>query len=404
MRLSEVLQQQVFKYGAEHASNAYSQRVFTKLRDCHTAALGYHQYRCEDKTCNHEHTQYHSCGDRHCMLCGGLSGIEWLEGKTAELLPTAYYHVVFTLPHELNSVIMGHRTQLFKLLFEASSYTLLKLGADKKYLGGKPGIISVLHTWGQQLSFHPHVHCIVSGGGMDDTGKWVKEKRATSTTLSASGNFLFPKAVMQSIYKAVFLKGLRKLIKTGEVKCDNIEAIITKIGFKKWEVYAKKPFSCPKDVLEYLGRYTHKTAISLSRILAIDTEKQTITFSYKDYRERGKGELYKTMTLSIAEFTRRFEQHILPKRFVRIRHYGYLQNHGRTARLQNLQSQFGIKKSMPKIKLELWVRIIELYGTDIRICPKCKKAKLLLIATVGREKPFENSILRNKASPWIMPE
>jgi hypothetical protein len=301
--------------------------------------------------------------------------------------------MVFTLPHELNSLVMSYRKELFNLLLEASSYTLLKLGKDPKYLGAQPGIISVLHTWGQQLSFHPHVHCIVSGGGINPSGRWVKEKRKHPT-------FLYPKVAMQLIYKAYFMKKLRSLHAKGQIECANFEALLQTIGFKKWIVYAKKPFSGPGEVLEYLGRYTHKTAISRSRIVEVNIENQTVSFSYKDYREKDPEKLYKIMTLSIAEFCRRLEQHFLPYRYVRIRHYGYLQNHGRTGRINGLLEQFNLKKLPPKHKLELWVRVLELCGVDIRLCPKCQKGQMQLIATVGPQKPYANSVLaQNKASP-----
>ena len=168
--------QQVFGKAASHPFNTYSKQVFTKLHDCHTAAIGVHTYKCNDPGCNHLHHQYHSCGNRHCPNCGGLKKEQWIENLTADLLPTAYYHVVFTLPHELHPVILGNRTALFKLLFDAASQTLLQFAKDPKYLGAKCSITAVLHTWGQQLSFHPHLHCIVSGGGVDANNKWVAAK------------------------------------------------------------------------------------------------------------------------------------------------------------------------------------------------------------------------------------
>ena len=198
------LQQIVFKKASHEVLNPYSQAVFGKLRDCHTAQNGVNYFRCNEGNCLHEHYQFHNCGNRHCPNCGGLRREQWLEDKTAELLPTSYYHVVFTLPHELNSLIMGNRKEMFKLLFDAGAYTLLKLAKDEKWLGATPGIISILHTWGQDLSFHPHVHCIVSGGGINN-GNWIKEKRKNNT-------YLFPKDAMRKIYKAYFLRQLRKMM------------------------------------------------------------------------------------------------------------------------------------------------------------------------------------------------
>ena len=300
------LQQIVFKKASHEVQNPYSQAVFSKLRDCHTAQNGVNYFRCNEGNCLLEHYQYHNCGNRHCPNCGGLRREQWLEDKTAELLPTSYYHVVFTLPHELNSLIMGNRSEMFKLLFDASAYTLLKLAKDEKWLGATPGIISILHTWGQDLSFHPHVHCIVSGGGINGN-HWVKEKRKNNT-------YLFPKDAMRKIYKAYFLRQLRKMLakKILQVKDDAvIENTIKEIGFKKWNVYAKKPFGGPLQVLEYLGRYTHKVAITAHRIQEIDKVKNSLTFRYKDYHARGTKDEQKIMMLTVDEFIRRFEQHIL---------------------------------------------------------------------------------------------
>jgi len=232
------LQQVVFKQGIAQTQNSYSKKVFEQLTYCHTAQAGVHVNRCDNADCRHEQYQYHNCGNRHCPNCGGMKREQWLEDKTAELLPTSYYHVVFTLPHELNAVIMGNRKAMFKLLFDASSYTLLKLSSDEQWLGATPGIISILHTWGQDLSFHPHVHCIVSGGGILNH-RWKKEKRENKM-------YLFPQKLMQTIYKAYFLKQLRELI-ADKTLCiaedDSIEKTIKTIGFKKWNVYAKRPLT-----------------------------------------------------------------------------------------------------------------------------------------------------------------
>jgi hypothetical protein len=290
---------------------------------------------------------------------------------------------------------------LFKLLFDASAYTLLKLAKDEKWLGATPGIISILHTWGQDLSFHPHVHCIVSGGGINN-GNWIKEKRKNNT-------YLFPKDAMRKIYKAYFLKQLRKMLakKILQVKDDAaIENMIREIGFKKWNVYAKKPFGGPLQVLEYLGRYTHKVAITAHRIQEINKAKNSLTFRYKDYHARGTNDEKKVMTLTIDEFIRRFEQHILPLRFVKIRQYGYLSNHHRTKRLQQLFDLMKLPPPPQKVQVPVQTRMLEQHGLDITLCPGCKKGKLELVATFRRgvlcktytEKNSE-PVIRNKASP-----
>ncbi|MEK7801090.1 MAG: transposase zinc-binding domain-containing protein, partial [Pseudomonadota bacterium] len=208
------------------------QKVLQRLKICRTAALGYHVYRCCDDDCAHIKYQYHSCRDRHCPNCGAVKKQQWMDARMQELLPVKYYHVVFTLPHELNSLVLGHRQLLFKLLFDASAQTLLQFASDEKYLGATPGIISVLHTWGQQLSFHPHIHCIVSGGGITDDNTW---KDATKN----EWRFLFPVKAMSIVYKTKFLQALKKMIDNGEVtmpaKTDN-KQFFNLLYQKKWVV------------------------------------------------------------------------------------------------------------------------------------------------------------------------
>ncbi len=396
--VGQKLQQVVFSKASRTVNNQYSRNIFKKLTDCHTGNIGVHHYRCESADCGHEKYQFHSCGNRHCPNCGGTKRDQWIADKESELLPTAYYHIVFTLPHELNSLIMGNRVAMFNLLFEASSYTLLKLGADPKHLGARLGIISVLHTWGQQLAFHPHIHCIVSGGG-EHNGEWVADK-------SKSQSYLFPKPMMQKMYKAVFLKKLRELLASNKLHIGEIDTttLIDQVGKKRWNVYAKKPFSGPKTVLEYLGRYTHKTAITPHRILEIDEKEGFVRFKYKDYHHRGTDAEHKEMSISIDEFIRRFEQHILPFRYVRIRHFGYLQNHGRAKRLKRLFENLNLQAPPAKMRIPIYVTIREKYGIDIRVCPKCNEHHLELIATHFRSgatimKDNRTNNFRNKASP-----
>jgi Putative transposase/Transposase zinc-binding domain len=376
--------QQVFGKAASHPFNPYSKQVFTKLHDCHTAAIGVHTYKCSAPGCNHLHHQYHSCGNRHCPNCGGLKKEQWIENLTADLLPTAYYHVVFTLPHELHPVILGNRKELFKLLFDAASQTLLQFAQDPKYLGGKCSITTVLHTWGQQLGFHPHLHCIVSGGGVDANNKWVAAKRKND-------KFLFPVPAMKPVFKVIFLKGLRLLIQKDELQIKGIDTkkIIEKAGYKKWKVHAQSPFGNVANVVEYLGRYTHKIAITTHRIISISED--SVRFKYKDYTD---GDKQKEMTLSITEFLRRFELHILPKRFVKIRHYGLLQNHGKIKRLNVIRQQLRLSPLPVKVQVPVGQRMLEKYGKDIMLCPKCNKGKLVWMCTTYAKQ--DNSIFRKK--------
>ena len=362
--------QQLFGQAATGPFNPVSKQVFSKLQLCHTAGNGCHVYRCNDAGCNHLHHQYHSCNNRHCPNCGGLKKDIWTENLRADLLPTAYYHVVFTLPHELHAIILGNRKALFKLLFDASSQTLLQFAKDPQWLGGKCSITAVLHTWGQQLSFHPHLHCIVSSGGVDDNNSWIKAKRSNS-------KFLFPVAALQDVFKATFLAGLRLLIKKQAVQLAGIDAekLIKKAGYKKWVVYAKSPFGSVDSVVAYLGRYTHKIAITTSRIKSIS--EHSVLFKYRDYADSNKA---KEMLLSHAEFLRRFELHILPRGFVKIRHYGLLQNHGKITRLNAIRKQLHLSPLRQRVQVPVSILLLEKYGKDITLCPKCKTGKLELIS------------------------
>jgi len=376
----------------------YSKHIFSQLHQCHTAAMGMHFYRCNDTSCNHTHQQYHSCGNRHCPNCGGLKKEQWIENLTAQLFPTSYYHIVFTLPHEFNSLILGNRKAMFNLLFESASATLLQLSADPQYLGATSGITAVLHTWGQDLSFHPHVHCIVSGGGVKDN-KWVAAKRA-------NGKFLFPAGALKKVYKGIFLEKLRKLLSAGLLQRAGIlvEKQIKTAGFKKWNVYTKSLFGNVTAVIKYLGRYTHKVAITKHRIVSIS--EHSVTFRYKDYADGNK---QKQMTLGTTEFLRRFELNFLPRRFVKTRHYGFMQNQGKTTRLNAVRKHMNLSPLPPKVDIPVAQRMLEQYGHDITLCPKCNKGKLELIAIFyptdfavklsGEVDLNKQSTLPNKASP-----
>lgn len=365
-----LLQRKIFGHASATSYNIYSQQVLKKLSDCHTARLGLHLYRCN--SCRHQHTQYHSCGNRHCPNCGGLKREQWLQNRMSELLPTTYFHLVFTLPQQLRSIAMGNRRLLFNLLFEASTYTIRKLGIDHKYMGGTPGIVSVLHTNGQDLTFHPHVHCIVTGGGISKEGKWLMERRK-------NGNFLFPRRAMEKIFKGYFLDKIQqyfqqKLLKVEDVNC--YKQLIDEVRFKKWNVYAKAPFGGPQQIIEYLGRYTHKVAISTHRIKSITDD--SITFSYKDYRDGNKQKL---MTLSHEAFLRRFEQHILPKGFVKIRHSGFLSHQHKGERLKKICEQLHIAAPAKKVALPVAILAAIKYGIDIKKCSVCQDGRMELIAT-----------------------
>jgi hypothetical protein len=259
--IRQLLQKKIFNHPSINKYNNFSQAVFSKLSKCHTKEIGVHQFKCNNNSCGHVHQQYHSCGNRHCPNCGGAKRDRWIDDRMGELLPTKYYHIVFTVPQELHGIFLCNRKIMFDLIFESGHYTLTKLGRDLQWLGATPGIVSILHTNGQTLTFHPHIHCIVSGGGVNTEGKWINGKRA-------NGNFLFPRRVMEVMYKANFLKHLKSMLGNGELIIpDNFAPkVIEDVGFKKWNVYAKAPFGGPAQIIEYLGRYTHKVAITSHHI------------------------------------------------------------------------------------------------------------------------------------------
>jgi len=365
------VQQVLQKHPLPCNKNVHVARVLQRIKNCRTSALGYHMYRCTDDACSHIKYQYHSCRDRHCPNCGAVKKQEWIEARSRELLPVKYYHVVFTLPHELNSLVFGHRKLLFKLLFDASAQTLLCFAKDTKYLGATPGIISVLHTWGQQLSFHPHIHCIISGGGITGDNTW---KNATKN----DWQFLFPVKAMSMVYRAKFLQALKQMIDKGEVILPagkDEKQLLNLLYRKDWIVYAKAPFGGPQAVIEYLGRYTHKVAISNHRISSIN-EDGTVTFAYKDYADDNKQKL---MILTATEFIRRFQQHILPERFTKIRTYGYLANRNRHRRINEVVKKMQLPLHKGLVKIPIQVRLLEQFGIDMTQCPCCKNKTLQLV-------------------------
>ena len=390
----QLLQEKIFAHPSVAGFNPYSQAVLSRLSRCHTASIGVHHYRCSNEACKHMHYQYHSCGNRHCPGCGGMKRDQWVENRMGELVPTTYFHLVFTLPQELRSLCMINRKLLFGLLFKSAHHTILTLSKDEKYLGATPGIVSILHTNGQDLSFHPHIHSIVSGGGINAAGKWCKEKRA-------NGLFLFPRRSMEKIFKGYFLDHIRKYIRKGFLvfsSQDELENILEVVGQKKWNVYAKAPFGGPAQIIEYLGRYTHKVAITAHRILQID--KEHISFKYKDYNDGNK---QKVMKLSHVEFLRRFEQHILPKNFAKIRHAGYLHAKNKMERIAAVCKELKLPPPMQKAYTPVALRLLLQAGKDIMACPVCGQGRMKLVKTLINHHGILMDIaqLRNRGSPKI---
>ncbi len=366
-------------------SNTYTQSVLNKLNECRTASLGYHYYQCDNNECNHKHYQYHSCRNRHCPQCNWQKQEQWQEERLNELLPVKYFHVVFTLPHEINAIVLYNREIIFTQLFNSAAYCLLTLSKDPKWLGATPSITAVLHTWGQKLNFHPHLHCIVSGGGVDKNLNWLDLKK------KCKQDFLFPYNVMESLFKKHFLRNINKLIENGKLKINDYaywKSLKQYLFNKKWIVYAKQPVTGTLQVVEYLARYTHKIAITNNRI--IEVNQDNVTFKYKDYNDSNKTKL---MTLPVNEFIKRFEQHILPKRFVKTRHYGILGNFKRKARINAILAKMQLPIHPPLVQVPFQLRLLEKYGTNITICNKCKKGNFILVDIVYP---------RNRGSPQIL--
>jgi len=351
----------------ETVVNTWQLRTLHAIRKCRTAELGGHIDSCNNNTCGHVHISYNSCRNRHCPKCQGHKREEWIRAREAELLDVPYFHVVFTLPHELNRLCLHRTKMMYDTLFRTVWSVIQSFATDHKYLGAKTGMIAILHTWGQNLSLHPHLHCIVPSGGVTPSGKWRYTK--------GQGKYLFPVKAMAKVFRVRFVTELRK-------RPDLPQHIYDRLFQKEWAVYCKRPFFRSEQVIEYLGRYTHKIAISNHRIKDIEDHK--VTFSAKDYRKGGKKYL---LSLPDKEFIRRFAMHILPKGFVRIRHYGILSSYHKKLVLPKLKKQL-LYKSKPRPVKE----------TPLlhRLCPVCKKGRLIIIATFDKRGPPASLLNRLK--------
>ena len=337
-------------------------RALQAIRRCRTQAMGGHIDRCD--CCHGLHISYNSCRNRHCPTCQGHKREQWIRARESELLNVPYFHVVFTLPSEFNSYALSQGKIVYGSLFRAAWQTLQQFGHNPKHLGGSMGMIAVLHTWGQNMSLHPHLHCIVPGGGLSKSGTWKTAKN--------KGKYLFNVKSMSKVFRAKYIAALRK----SDLKIP--QKIYNEVFNKKWVVYAKEPFRSPTYVIEYLGRYTHKIAISNHRIMDVDRKNRKVTFTAKDYRRAGKKT---SLTVSSAEFIRRFALHILPKGFTRIRHYGILSSSWKKEKLPKLQAE------LATVKLEAIQRKEPLLHHQF---PMCKKGRLHTILLFNDRGPPEN--------------
>ena len=354
--------------------NSQQRRAFRDIIQCRTAALGGHVEQCTK--CSHQQIAYNSCRNRNCPKCRAAARKEWTQKRAAELLPVEYFHVVFTLPDQLSSLALQNKRVIYGLLFQAASETLLKIAGDPKHLGAIIGFLAVLHTWGQTLQHHPHLHCVVPGGGLSpDHSRWI----------DCRNGFFLPVKVLSRLFRGKFVAYLKaaneqgRLVFHGQSKHlaegDHFASLLNVVSKLEWVVYAKRPFGGPVQVLKYLARYTHRVAISNQRLVSLSEGE--VTFRWRDYAD---GNTVKEMTLDVREFTRRFLLHILPRGFVRIRHYGFLANRCRSERLECCRKLLASKSDQP-VSLETPNEVVGPCHADCepQLCPVCREGRMMIL-------------------------
>lgn len=374
--LSEIVHQYGSDFLKQHPQTRQVVKTLDAIARCRTSSLGGHKCKC--RSCGHERYFYNSCRNRHCPKCQGINRERWILQRKAELLPVAYYHIVFTLPHELSEIAKQYPNEVYNALFHAGWNTIKALSQDRKYIGAKTGMVAILHTWGQKLWLHPHLHCVVPGGGITREGKWKNARH--------KDKYLFPQKAMSKIYRAKFVAKLRA---SGIVIPQNAGKAIFS---KDWVVYAKRPFASPETVVEYLGRYTHKIAISNHRLISIANNE--VHFHYKDYRK----EAQKLQTkLPAVEFLRRFCLHILPKGFVRMRHYGILASKNKAKELNIAKKDLG-QSPWEKLNPDWKTIVFKKLKVDPDKCPRCKTGFMEVIEVIQPERgpPVFNMIANLK--------
>ncbi len=340
-------------------------KVCTHLLACRTEALGGMQLKCE--RCDTEQRWYHGCRDRHCPQCQRRATRLWAERQQSHLLPVSYHHLVFTLPHRLNGWVQLHPEVIYRLLFQSAWATLKAFGQDPKRLDGELGMTAILHTWGQNLSQHVHLHCLVPGGALNQTGHWK----------AAKGHYLFPVKALSRRFRGTMVSLLRASAQSGDLqritRPGEVDAVLDTLMSTQWVVYTKHCLHHSAAVVDYLARYTHRIAITNARLLAVDDAQ--VTFRYKDYREGGRN---KTMRLSGEEFVRRFLLHVLPKGLMRIRHFGFLANRCRQAKLARIRGALRVAEVKPADTQALHSASESGYP-----CPTCRQGRLRVIGTIA---------------------
>ena len=354
-------------------------RAMSAIELCRTAPLGGHAERCDE--CGHQRIAYNSCRNRNCPKCQGLARAKWLEDRQAELLDVPYFHVVFTLPDEIAAIAFQNQTVVYDILFRAASETLRTIAADPKHLGAEIGFLAVLHTWGQNLLHHPHLHCLVPGGGIAPDGRsWI----------ACRPGFFLPVRVLSRMFRGLFLHHLTQAFAGGKLNFFSVHRhlhepaafrrYLAPVHRTEWVVYAKRPFAGPAQVLDYVGRYTHRVAISNNRLVSMDNDK--VRFRWRDYRD---GNRQKTMTLQGGEFIRRFLVHVLPDGFRRIRYYGFLGNCHRAQKLALCRELLGmVPTARADPPADYRDRFETLTGQSLRACPHCQTGVMAVISCIPR--------------------
>ena len=361
LTVAHILKEHIDDYQKQHPLWHEHRKIIYDLLNCRTPYLGGHVDRCDH--CGAMRITYHSCRNRHCPTCQHMPRERWLAQRKQEILPTDYFHVVFTLPHELNTAVLNNKKVMLAILFKAASQTLLAFGQNER--GGKLGFITTLHTWDQKLNAHFHLHCLVAGGIVSPDGsRWIPCK----------GNYLFNERALSLVFRGKFMELMKNAWQRNDLKFtgDQFNRLKARLYAKPWIIDVRKPVKKPEHVLEYLARYTHRVAIANSRIKAL--EDGMVTFTYKN-RKKNRTE---ALTITAVAFIRRFLLHSLPKRFVRIRHYGFLANRNRSANLAAIRKLMGMSDLPDKSVATVESMMQQLTGTDITVCPSCKKGKMQL--------------------------
>lgn len=373
--LQEVFIKFYGQFKQQYKPSAIQAKAAQDIMQCRTPALGGHIHECEE--CGHTIVLYNSCRNRHCSLCQSLPRAVWVDKRTEDILDAPYFHIVFTVPKELHPLIYQNQRNLYKLMYKAVSETLSELAEDPKYIGAQIGFMSILHTWAQNLDYHPHIHTVVLAGGLTDKKMWRK----------SSKKFFIPVKVLAKKFRGKYLYYLKQYYSEGllsfysdEREYENPNSfanLIDSCYHKDWYTYTKKTFSGPLEVIRYLGRYTHRVAISNGRIIAMNEE--TVTIHVKD---RKNGNMQKTVTLKGTEFIRRFLMHILPKGFVKIRYFGLLSNRNKKTKLALCRRLTGSATYIPKLDGLKTPDIMSIVaGRDVSLCPCCGRGKMRMVST-----------------------